>query len=246
MIEKKYLIILFLNFIIFLYCGIHNISINIGDKIYSQVNFFLLKSVTNIQKKYTYFKIFFENIKNLNLKIEKLKNENRLLKVQLLLKKSNETVSFNYVPANVILKNFLMFERYIFIDVGENQGIFEGDGVISDNGLVGIVVKSFLDYSKVLLITDIRFSIDVSLKKSKLKGLLIGTGKDLCKIKYLPLTKKIEIGDYVITSNFSEIFPSKIPVGTVVKVEKNNLYKICFVRPFVDFEKLHKVFIVKK
>ena len=246
MTDRKFFIYLFLNFLIFFYCGHNNIKINLGDKIYSNLKFFFITSIFKIKNQYRSLKIYIASINSLKHKLENLEKENNLLKVKIILKNSeNNLPDIKYIKADVVASSMSKEEDSIFINRGLNSGVCEGDGVISDKGIVGIVVRAYANYSKVLLLTDIRFNIDVILKKTHLKGLLSGNGRDLCRVKYLPLTEKIDIGEIVLTSGFSGIFPLNLPVGKVIDIKKNNLYKIAIVEPFINKNKIEKVYIIK-
>lgn len=249
MTNKKATLIIILNLIIFFYSAYNNISIKLGEKTFSKVKFFFINSVYNIKTNYLNVKNYFTDIDLLSKKVKVLKEKNNLLTVELNSLKKNSTNSnrFNFIPANVIASSFSNEEDSIFINAGVERGVCEGEGVVSKNGIVGIVVRAYFDYSKVLLITDIRFSTDVILEKQKIKGLLTGTGNGFCKVKYLPINTKFNVGENVVTSDFSGIFPLGYPVGKVIDVEKNNnLYKTCIVKPFIRKESLDEVFIIKR
>lgn len=248
MTTKKSFLIILLNLIVFFYSAYNNISINLGEKTFHQLKFFFIDSVYKVKVNYLNFKDYFADINFLKKKVKLLEKENNLLKVKLnsLKEKSTNSFRINFISANVIASSFSGDENSIFIDAGINNGVYEGEGVVSKNGIVGIVVRSFYFYSKVLLLTDIRFSVDIIISDQNLKGLLTGKGNGLCKIKYLPINAQIKIGDKVITSNFSGIFPLGYPVGEIIDVKKNNLYKICIVKPNIQINSLKEVYVIKK
>ena len=247
MLERKYISILIINFLIFIYCSHNHISINLGNILCANSQYLILKVNHYIKDKFEEVKLFFHNYSDIKKKLIKLHNENLYLKAKLSINSNtNENVNVNLIPAEVIGKSFLSDEKIIFINKGENSNVFEGNGVISKDGVVGIVVKSYTNFSKVLYLTDVRFNIDVYLKNSSIYGLLTGSGKDYCIVKYIPITDQVAIGEKVFTSDFSNVFPHGVPVGIVTKIQKNNLYKVCYVKPLSKYSQINKVFIIKK
>jgi len=246
MIQKRFTIIILINFVILVLNAYNNISINLCDKINQKFKFSLLYSLFLIKKNYLDFKSYYKGIKQLKIKLKKLEDENKLLKAQLLLKNKKKLESnIHLISAEVIANSFSNEEDAIFINAGLTSGVIEGAGVISDKGIVGVVVRSFTNYSKVLLLTDIRFSVDVIVKNKNAKGLLYGNGDGFCIIKYLPVNIKYQIGDLVVTGGFDGIFPTNIPIGKIIKIEKNNLYKSAIVKTNINKDTLNKVFILR-
>ncbi len=247
MTQKKFSILIFINLLIFLFNAYNNISISLCDRINQKLKFSIFHSIFLLKKNYFNLKEYYSGVKELNYKLQKLEDENKFLKAKLLLKNNkNSNIEIKFISANVIANSNSFDEDAVFVDAGINSGVSEGSGVISDKGVVGVVVKSYTNYSKVLLLTDIRFSVDVLIPKKHAKGLLLGNGKRLCRVKYLPINVKFDIGDKVVTGGFDGIFPNNIPVGEVIGIKKNNLYKVCIVKPFINRDKLDKVFILRK
>ncbi len=239
--------ILLLNLFIFFYALYNKIYFNVGDNIFFNLKTPVIKVIGEIKNMYKNFTFYFKDINVLKKEIEKLHEENNLLKVQLFVSSNNckKDISVKFIPAKVIAKCVSDSISCVYINAGINQNVFEGMGVINKNGVVGLVVKSYIDYSKVLLLTDVQFHINVILKKTHIQGLLTGTGKNFCIVKYLPLTSNIKKNDIVVTSNFSEIFPQNIPVGKILEIKKNNLYKICIIKPLINKDSLNEVFVIK-
>ena len=67
-----------------------------------------------------------------------------------------------------------------------------------------------------------------------------------CKVYEIQKNVEVNIGDRVITSGFSKIYPPKLPVGTVSGVydERGSYQKVINVSIQNDFESIQNVFIV--
>ena len=122
-----------------------------------------------------------------------------------------------------------------------DENASKGDIALSDQGVVGRIEKISRNYAKIILITDINSKIPVIIEKSRIRGILSGDNTMMPKLIFTPLDAEINIGDRVVTSGVSGVFPAGLPVGEVVSVSKNEIV----VRPFASREKLEYIKIVK-
>ena len=100
---------------------------------------------------------------------------------------------------------------------------------------VGIIKEQ---YGKALAIlqmdSDCKYSVYIG--EEKTPGILFGNAPFMY-VKYIPLYADISVGDKVITSGFDEIFFEGIEVGTVMEIQKDEIYKMAIVKPFVKVQK---------
>lgn len=134
------------------------------------------------------------------------------------------------------------------INKGTNQGINENDSVITSGGLVGFIYRASFGYADVLTILDTNNKIDVLNSRTRVYGILEGTGSENLIMKYVLKKSDIEIGDEVITAGLGKIYPKGIKVGEIIKVENDasNLTQYIEVLPSVDFSKLEEVVVLVK
>ncbi len=142
----------------------------------------------------------------------------------------------------------------VWISNGSADGILMDQPVITSQGLVGRIIKIFSHTSQVLLLVDPYFAVDVITEESRVRALVIGSG-DAVSLKRYPLMTHLEFlnmgeaissGDLLITSGLNGIYPSGLPVGNVIKIdkdEKNDSIKTA-VLPVVDFTRLEQVFVL--
>lgn len=132
----------------------------------------------------------------------------------------NDTVfkqQYEYIPAQVVSNSVTKRNNYITLNRGSLHGIKPEMGVISDNGIVGIVMNVSPHYSTVLSLLNNNCKISAKLEKNGAFGSLVWEGDDpkfaaLKDVnKHVPLTTN----DKIITSNFSTIFPEGIPIGKI-------------------------------
>jgi rod shape-determining protein MreC len=118
--------------------------------------------------------------------------------------------------------------------------------VLTDQGIVGRIVEMSPHVSKILLIINENSNIDALVQENRIQGILQGAGSLGCSLKYVPKTETVNIGDTIISSGLSGLFPKGLLLGTVKNVDKTNsgLFQKIDVAPFVDFARLEEVVIL--
>ncbi|MDO8524908.1 MAG: rod shape-determining protein MreC [Candidatus Omnitrophota bacterium] len=188
-----------------------------------------------------------ERINLLSRKIEELKivaSDNDRLKDLLNFRK---TIPYNTIPAQVIGRDPSNWSNSLIIDKGLNGGLRQDRAVLSTKGLVGRVLDVGRYSGKILLITDPNSKVGVMINRNRQGGILIGLPDGRCKMIYIALDSDVAPGDKVITAGFGAIFPKDIPVGEVVRVDKEpgRLYKSAVVKTAEDLSKLEEVLCIR-
>lgn len=124
---------------------------------------------------------------------------------------------YTYIPAKVIRNSVNQSANYIYINRGRNQGVTTQMGVINPSGVVGQVVNVTDNYAAVMSLLNKKFLVSVKLKGTNYFGSLSWEGKNttLAKLKEIPKHVKMKVGDTLVTSGYSELFPENVMVGTV-------------------------------
>jgi rod shape-determining protein MreC len=191
--------------------------------------------------------------RNLRKKIAELQNEinsyremyyevGRLKKLLSL----EETIIYSAVAARVISHERSSLFKTIIIDKGTDEGLNESLPVVTHQGIVGRVIESSWNVSRVLLVTDYNSNIDALVQGSRAQGIMQGGGQQLARLKYVQRTDEVKAGDTVVTSGLGGIFPKGLVLGTVVVAEKGEkgLFQSVEVAPTVDFTKLEEVLVL--
>jgi len=124
---------------------------------------------------------------------------------------------YKLLPAQICSKTINLRNNYLTLDIGSNDEVKPGMGVISENGVIGIVKSVSEKFSTVLMMLNSQSRISCLIKDKNFHGNLIWKSKDvrLMQLQDVPKHANIEIGDKVITSGYSISFPKNIPIGTV-------------------------------
>jgi len=157
---------------------------------------------------------------------QKLTQENAYLRSQVtqLQKISEEKIDtsisnapFYFKAAKVINNNYSRSKNNLTIDKGSKDSVFIDQGVISANGLVGIVNNTSSGYATVQSILNTNSEINAKLKKSNHYGFLAWDTKNpnVVQLKQIPRLAPLQKGDTIVTGGKSTIFPENILIGTV-------------------------------
>ena len=147
---------------------------------------------------------------------------------------------FPPLTARVIGKDPAFWFHTIIVDRGENDGVVEGMVALTSQGIVGQVIHTSRNYSKILLAIAPSSAIDVIIQKNRVRGILKGTGEDGYVLNYVLKNANVEKGDQVVTAGIGGVFASGVPVGTVTAVhrKKRGMFLEIEVKPSVDFQRL--------
>lgn len=155
------------------------------------------------------------------------------------------------VAAQVIASGLSNFEWTITIDRGSSDGIEVGMPVLSEAGVVGIVVRVGLGSAVVQTLLDPGTAVAGRLPGG-VTGLVEGQGAGDLRMGLVDPGSPVTAGDVVVTAGFSvpgaggSVFPQGILIGRVSRVLPGDASPERFVqiRPTVDFAALSVVLVV--
>ena len=178
-----------------------------------------------------------------NAKLHTLLKNNEQFSDSSLLRNKN----FNYIAAKVINNSVKKRNNFITINKGEKNGIQNGMGIITNEGVVGIIHSVTKNYALAISLLHSKSSTGIFLKKNMHTGILKWEGFDYrtATITDLPIHIPLNIGDTIITNSYSNIYPEGINIGTISNFKKNNdgFYTIN-VDLFEDFNNLKYVYVI--
>jgi rod shape-determining protein MreC len=156
-----------------------------------------------------------------------------------------EGIHYSTVVANVVGKNQLSAFRTILINKGTGQGLRVGLPVVSHQAVVGRIMETSWNVSKVLLITDENSNIDALVQGDRAQGILQGYGPTGCNLKYVHKMDDVRKGDAVLSSGLGGIFPKGLLLGVVTSISKKDadLFQKIEVAPSADFARLEEVVV---
>ncbi len=151
------------------------------------------------------------------------------------------------VPAKVIGKGSNGFINSIILDAGLDDDLKKNMAVVTAQGLVGKLFNVGERHSTSQLLLDRNFRVGAMIQRSRATGII--KWQDGNQVIFAEVQKRsdVKLGDVVVTSGYSTIFPAGLKIGFVShSTEKiQNMFMNISVHPVVDFSKLEEVFVIK-
>lgn len=156
--------------------------------------------------------------------------------------------NFNLVAAKVLNMGSSSNLSSITINVGLNENIKINQPVIIPEGVIGKTILVGKSTSLVQLITDVNYRASVRIFPSGSIGILRYLRDDICEVREIQKNAEIKLGDAVLTSGFSDIYPSNLKIGNVIEIqdEISSFQKIVKVRVSSNIGSLLNVFVVRE
>ena len=138
--------------------------------------------------------------------------------------------------------------NFITIHRGEKQDVRRDMGVVSGNGVVGVVVNTSANYATIMSLLHRNSRVSASLKKTGETGTVLWDGESplYLTLTDIPKSAKVQKGDTVVTSPYATAFPPSV-IGTVYNIEEDQstgFYTI-ILRPATNFFSLQYVYVVE-
>lgn len=225
-------------------------------------NYFIDKNniLENVTKDASY-KVtkLFSGVKEINLSKDMLISKNNALEKELaelsnLLKLNETTSTYSIINATIINRNMKEFYDTVIINKGYNDGVDIGYAVITNDGLIGKIIKLGKETSTVKLLTSSdlynMLSVNIHTSSGDIYGILSDYDEETNSfiIEGIDELTKIEVGDVVSTTGLENNYPNGINIGKVVRISKDNfdLAYILKVESYIDFNNFHYVAVLDR
>lgn len=231
--------------------------------IYNSESNQLIQIRLTVNKITTYIKSPFTRL-NLLVKADQ---KNEILRERLMVLSLEKETLLEYEVENVKLKELLDFKREttiemipaivtnmgltsnllsITIDIGSDAGVKKNNPVLTPSGIIGKISAVNDKSSIVQLISDPDFRIGIRFLPSGATGILRWRSNNICDVREVYKNSEINVGDRVISSGISDIFPADLPIGIVTSVttDRGQFQKIVSVRIEENLSSLIFVFVI--
>ena len=149
------------------------------------------------------------------------------------------------LPAQIIGEDASNWARTVTIDKGSRAGLRDGLAVVAAEGVVGRIIKTSPNSSRVLLVTDASSNVAALVQRTRTRGVVQGRGAKLA-LKYALHDADVDSGDLLVTSGMGGVFPKGLSLGLVEVVlrDERDLFQQVLVTPVVDFSHLEEVMVL--
>jgi len=137
----------------------------------------------------------------------------------------------------------------ILISKGLRHGVYGGQAVIDDQGVVGQVIDVMPFNSTVMLITDPGHALPVQIERTGLRTLVFGTGNvSVLRVPFLNQNSDIQTGDLLVSSGLGGRFPNGYPVARVssVKIIDDESFMQITAQPLASLDRSNHVLLLSR
>ncbi len=177
---------------------------------------------------------------NQGYKTNELRYQEQLMQLDILKQENDRLRSLLASPVRADAKKMVAeilsvdsdpYSHQVVINRGANDGVFEGQAVIDDNGIVGQILHVGTISSRVLLITDVSNAVPVRIHRNGIRLIANGTGTiHRLTHNYVPHSTDVRVGDLLVTSGLGGKYPEGYPVARVTGVRQDES------RPFAQVQ----------
>lgn len=177
-----------------------------------------------------------------------LEEENEWMRDYLGLKRLH--TDYQFEEASIIGRESSSYLTVFTLNRGALHGIETGMPVLTEDGIVGAVVEVGATWCRVETLIETASAVGAYVERSAQSGIVSGSfdlaADGLCIMEYLPQDADIRVGDRVLTSGISSIYPAGLLVGevTALTVDPYSQGIVATIQPAVDLTELRKVMIL--
>ena len=222
---------------------VKEIRINLTDAVLpiTETIFHPIKSISNFVDDFKNLNQAREVVKVLETQVRELQEE--LIVTQGLMiqnRRLREQTNFVAFPDTKIITGRVVthsggpFLKSMLINIGEDNGARLGQAVVSEYGLVGVIVEVASRFARVLQITDINSQIPVVTENTRDPAIIKGDNSRFLKLKFMPNDSLLAVGDRIVTSGHGGLLPPDIPIGHIAEIDGTSV----LVSSLVDWDRL--------
>lgn len=161
----------------------------------------------------------------------------------------SEVSTFQYKSAKIIENNITESINYIMLDKGVKDMINKGQGVITSNGVIGVITHVSENFSLAMSVISTKSRIGVRHKNSGALGNLTWDGINpfILSVDNVSKTNLVAVGDTFVTAGYSNFFPPNIPTAIVTSVETDPSTSFLYIDVKLSnaIDKVDYVFVVQ-
>lgn len=187
-------------------------------------------------------------LENVSLRNEIAKLKNRIETNRQVYADSISGAKFTYSTAKVVNNTVNRQNNIITLNVGTNDGVRPEMGVVTKDGVIGVIASVSNNFSTVISLLNTDLKISAKHRRSGIFGSLRWDGGNYREATLYEIPQHVNLaqGDTIVTSGFSPIFPPDIPLGTIEEFSlKDGSFYVVKVRLLCDFKRINHVYVIK-
>jgi len=141
------------------------------------------------------------------------------------------------------------YSHQVVINRGANDGVYDGQPVLDEKGIVGQILHVGASSSRVILISDISHAIPVRVQRNGLRLIASGSGQiDRLIHNFVPHSADVKTGDLLVTSGLGGKYPEGYPVSRVilVRTDESREFSTIYSQPVAQIDRLRYMLLLSK
>jgi rod shape-determining protein MreC len=178
------------------------------------------------------------------MRFEALARENAELRG---LRDTLPSVADHWLAAEVVNVELNVQSERLLINRGARNGVFKGQAVMDNYGLLGQTTRVGPWSAEVILVTDPEHAVPVAIERTGVHTIAVGTGDPgSLALPYLPANADVKPGDLLLTSGLGGVFPQGYPVARISEVHHDTVQPLAQIlaTPLAHLSALHEVMLV--
>jgi len=140
-------------------------------------------------------------------------------------------VAERWLPAEIVNIQLSSLRQRLLLNRGAANGVFKGQAVLDDKGVIGQTTHVGPWSAEVILLTDPEHAVPVRIERTGLRTIAVGAGDTTSlALPYLPGNADIKPGDLLVSSGLGGVFPEGYPVARVTEVHRDAVQPLAQVR----------------
>ena len=159
-----------------------------------------------------------------------------------------KTSQYSLTPCTVLSENAFSLTDALVLNCGTENGVGEGQAVVSQGYLVGKIIYAGKNSSTALLVSSSRFSADAKVSQNGANAIIRGSFGSGLILDQVPQTLNLQKGWLIVTAGINAKIPKNILIGEVGDTlsSGSDLFKRAALVSPIDFNNLDFVFVVKQ
>lgn len=149
--------------------------------------------------------------------------------------------------AEVIAVDSDSYSHQVVVNKGTAHGVFIGQPVLDDQGVVGQVSSVGLTTARILLISDQSHAIPTRSERSGIRVVVQGVGDtSMLEVVHVPHSTELEVGDLLLSSGLGGVFPEGYPVGVIqsLDLDVSTAFAKVTARPVANLDRIRMLLLV--
>ncbi|RUO78581.1 rod shape-determining protein MreC [Pseudidiomarina taiwanensis] len=139
------------------------------------------------------------------------------------------------------------FSHQVVINKGSSNGVYVGQPVLDNRGIVGQILDVGRTTARILLISDQSHALSLRSESSDIRVIAQGIGNlNQLELKFIPHSTELQEGDVLLSSGLGGVYPEGYPVAEIISIDRDERlhYAQVNARPFAQLDRVRSLLLL--